>query len=396
MTLRTALVRLCLVAAVAALLVEVPTLLLRRKALRARRGGVPVLVNRVYKSAQRTFVVLGPSSISDHPGALVLWDKSKVSSVLLGPPEPVTEGVGGIRRRILSRQPSDFHSWKNGFLYGHLGQTPADMDLAYEEVSIGERAFPAWKVTSPTAQTGGERWAIHLHGLGGARNQVLRGLPVFARNGYHSLVPSYDTSLDVKPRRKQSTLGFGEWRAIAAAEDYAASQGATDIVYVGWSFGALLALRVRHEKPSPLVKGLVLISPALDWHRIIPRAMRDAGLPNLIVRLVMARFNGVIPRWGTPQAAWEEENRFLSSIAPLPLLVTHGEADTTVPLDQARETIQGLLCPVKFVNFPRAHHGLEWNSNPTLWESTVEEWLNSSYLGVSPPERSAGQPRSEL
>lgn len=396
MSLRTALVRISLVAAVAALLVEASTFLLRRKALGARRGGVPVLVNRVRESAQGTFVVLGPSAVSDHPGSLVLWDKSKVCSVLLGPPEPVTEGGDGIQRRIQTRQPADIHSWKNGFLYGHIGQTPADVDLAYEEVTIGERGFPAWKVKSSTAQISGERWAIHIHGLGGARNQVLRGLPVFSRNGYHSLVPSYDISLDLSPRRKQSGLGFREWRAIAAAEDYVARQGATHIVYVGWSFGALLALRVRHEKPSPLVKGLVLISPALDWHRIIPRAMSSAGLPGLIVRLVMARFNGVIPRWGTPKAAWEEENNFLSSVGPLPMLVTHGEADTTVPMDHARETIQGLVGPIKFVDFPRAQHGLEWNSNPALWESTVENWLNSLNLEVSPTESSLGQSKSGL
>ncbi len=219
---------------------------------------------------------------------------------------------------------------------------------------------------------------------------------MFARNGYHSLVPTYDVSLDLRSRRKQTTLGFREWRAIAEAEDYAVRQGATQIVYVGWSFGALLALRVRHERPSPLVKGLVLISPALNWHRLIPRAMSRAGLPDLIVRLVMTRFNGVIPRWGTPKAAWEEENHFLSTVAPLPMLVTHGDADLTVPLDHARETIQALVGPVKFVSFPQAQHGLEWNSNPTRWESTVEDWLNSGCLEEPHLEGGSDQPRSGL
>ena len=125
MTLGTALVRIGIAAAAATLLVDLPTLLLRRKALGAVRGGVPVQVNRVCESPQGAFVVLGPSAVSNHPGALVLWDKSKVCSVLLGPPEAAIEGGGAIQRQVQAQQPADLHSWKNGFLYGHLGQTPA-------------------------------------------------------------------------------------------------------------------------------------------------------------------------------------------------------------------------------------------------------------------------------
>ena len=396
LSLGTMFVRISVTVTAVALLVDVFTLLLRRKALGAKLGGVPVRLCNVVESSHGVSVVISSSRLSNHPGQLLLWDQQRKHSVLLGSPESVPDGVAMIHRGLLSEKPIDLHTWKQGFLYGHIGQTPADIGLTYEEVSIGPNAFPAWEVRSAVTSRSAERWAIHIHGLGGARNQVLRGLPVFARNGYRSLVPTYDVSLDLRSRRKQSTLGFREWRAIAEAEDYAVRQGATQIVYVGWSFGALLALRVRHERHSPLVRGLVLISPALNWHRLIPRAMSRAGLPDLIVRLIMARFNGVIPRWGTPKAAWEEENHFLSTVAPLPMLVTHGDADLTVPLDHARETIQALVGPVKFVSFPEAQHGLEWNSNPTLWESTVEDWLNSGCLEEPRLEGSSDQPRSGL
>ena len=380
LSLGTAFVRIGIAATAVALLVDFSTLLLRRKALSAKRGGVPVVVHRVVESDHGTYVVVGPSKLSNHPGEMVLWDRTKTRSVLLGPPEPAAEGHDLIQRRVQSEQPADLQRWKVCFLYGHLGQTPADLDLTFEDIKLGERAFPAWIVRSPLAKADSKRWAIHVHGLGGARNQTLRGLPVLAHKGFHSLVPSYDVSLDATDRRKQTTLGLREWHAIAEAQDYAVSQGATQIVYVSWSFGALLALRVRQEKLSHLVTGLILVSPALDWHKIVPQAMRRAGLPTLIVRLVMARFNSVIPRWGCPKIAWEEENRCVSGASAIPVLVTHGTADTTVPLELARETIRGLKGPVQFVDFPDAQHGLEWNSNPTLWETTVEGWLNKHCL----------------
>lgn len=390
LSLRTAFARIGIATAAVVLLVDVPTLLLRRKALGAKRGGVPVRVDRVGDSGDGTYVVVGPSTLSNHPGNMVLWDRTKTRSVLLGPPESAAEDQGLVQRRVQSELPPDLFRWKSAFLYGHIGKTPADLDLAFEDIKLGERAFPAWMVRSPLAQADSERWAIHIHGLGGARNQTLRGLSVFARKGFHSLVPSYDVSLEVKDRRKQSTLGLREWRAIAEAQDYAVRQGATQIVYVGWSFGALLALRVRQEKLSHLVTGLVLVSPALDWHKIVPQAMRRAGLPRLIVRLVMSRFNSVIPRWGCPKTAWEEENHCVSGSAAIPVLVTHGAADTTVPLEHARQTIQGLKGRVQFVDFPDAQHGLEWNSNPTLWESTVEGWLGSHASGGLQPDVTLG------
>ncbi len=391
MSLGTTLVCIGIAAAAVALLVDVPTLLLRRKALGAKMGGVPVLVDRVDNSGDGAFVVIGPSRLSNHPGEMVLWDASKVHSVLLGPPRPAAEGSDLVRRRVQSQPPADLHAWNVGFLYGHIGQTPADVGLPFEDLTLGACDFPAWIVRSPLAQTNSERWAIHIHGLGGARNQALRGLSVFARNGFHSLVPTYDVSLDLRGRRKQSTLGLREWRAIAEAQDYVVREGATQIVYVGWSFGALLALRVRQEKLSHLVKGLVLVSPALDWHKIVPQAMGRAGLPGFIVRVVMARFNGVIPRWGDPKSAWEGENHCVSGAAPVPVLITHGTADATVPLGHARESIQGFKGPVQFVDFPGAQHGLEWNSNPALWESTVDGWLKSLGSGEHRPAASNEQ-----
>lgn len=392
LSLGTAFARIGIATAAVAMLVDFVTLLLRRKALGAKRGGVPVMVHHVLESGHGIYAVVGPSTLSNHPGELVLWDRTKTRSVLLGPPESAAEGHGLVQRRVQSEQPADLQRWKAGFLYGHIGRTPADLDLTFEDIKLGERAFPAWIVRSPFAHADAGRWAIHVHGLGGARNQTLRGLSVFARKGFHSLVPSYDVSLDVNDRRKQSTLGLREWRAIVEAQDYAVRQGATQIVYVGWSFGALLALRVRQERPSQLVTGLILVSPALDWHKIVPQAMCRAGLPTLIVRLVMARFNSVIPRWGCSKIAWEEENHCVSGAAAIPVLVTHGTADTTVPVEHARQTMQGLKGPVQFVDFPDAQHGLEWNSNPTLWETSVEGWLdshsNEAFQPDEPLERS--------
>lgn len=307
---------------------------------------------------------------ADHPGQLSMRAESGGSLLTLAPP---TLG-SRTRRYVMAGDTAHIRRCMRGQFSGFLGESPSDFGLAYRSVDVG--GHPAWEI-SPDA-TNRKVWVIHVHGLGSSRQQCLRGIRVFERLGFKSLVPAYRTSVDLEHSTfPRSALGVSEWRDVAAAEDYAIKNGAAAVLYVGWSLGASIVLRAASETRRIPVVGALLISPALDWPAIIASALAAAGLPDWMCSWVIANFNAV--RGPTaPIIRWHEMPATSSSNDPrIPTLVFHGTADRSVPVYCSREYAARHSRKVSYVEFENAHHTLEWNADPERWEKAVEGWCRS-------------------
>lgn len=312
---------------------------------------------------------------ADHPGPLSMRAESGGSLLSLASPILGSR----TRRYVTAGDTSRIRRCMRGQLSGFLGESPSDFGLAYRSVDVD--GHPAWEI-SPDA-TDRRVWAIHVHGLGSSRQQCLRGIRVFERLGFKSLIPAYRTSVDSKRPFPRSTLGVSEWRDVAAAEDYAIRNGAAAVLYVGWSLGASIVLRTASKTTRIPVMGALLISPALDWPTIITSALAEAGLPSWMRNWVLANFNTVRGR-GTPIIRWQEMPATSSANDPtIPTLVLHGTADRSVPVDCSRDYAARHSQKVSYVEFENAHHTLEWNADPERWEKAVEDWCRS----ISPAHR---------
>ncbi|WP_442884950.1 alpha/beta hydrolase [Arthrobacter sp. Soc17.1.1.1] len=263
-----------------------------------------------------------------------------------------------------------------------MGETPLDFGLVYEDVDINGR--PAWEV-SPGVPSHGV-WVIHVHGLGSSRQQCLRAIGVFEQLGFTSLVPTYSTSLDLgRQAGHRSALGTTEWRDVAAAVTYAASCGASGVLFVGWSLGASIVLRAAREVTALPTVGAVLVSPALDWAAIIDSALRQWHLPTWLRAWTVAAFD--LFRWpSSPRIGLRRLPGASSDSDPtFPTLVLHGSADKSVPVELSRRYAARNATSVSYVEFDHAHHTLEWNSDFEEWTQAVQDWCRS--IGLTQDKR---------
>lgn len=257
--------------------------------------------------------------------------------------------------------------------------TPTDVGLDARDVKIstaGEYA-PAWKIHGDPST-----WAIHIHGLGSTRAGTLRGVQVATELGYTSLVVSYRNDGE-GPRvgTGRSTLGAAEVGDVEESIRFAVRRGAERIVLFGWSMGAAIALQLAHRSAyAPLVVGLVLDSPVLNWSDVIKANCQRAGLPRsagfltipwLTVRL-LARIVGLPAAVPLHEMNWIEYANELT----VPMLILHGAHDDSVPLSVS-ERLRDQRPDIVALEAFEAGHTLNWNSDSARWRDTVAGWLSA-------------------
>jgi pimeloyl-ACP methyl ester carboxylesterase len=133
-----------------------------------------------------------------------------------------------------------------------------------------------------------------------------------------------------------STVGDREVLDLAAAVDWARRLGYRRVVTVGWSMGASVA--VRHAALRRGVDAVVAVSGPSRWHFRGTAAMRllHVGVETRLGRVVLARgFGTRVARSGWDPVP-EPPDAVARRIAPVPLLVVHGDRDRYFPIEHAR------------------------------------------------------------
>lgn len=136
----------------------------------------------------------------------------------------------------------------------------------------------------------------------------------------------------------RSTVGGNETEDVEAAVRWAREQGAGAVATVGFSMGASIV--VRHAGLYGGVDAVVSVSGPARWYYRGTRPMRRVHL--LIEtrpgRLVARGLLGVrvADGWDTVPLSPRE---LAPRIAPVPLLVVHGDADAYLPVDHPRELV---------------------------------------------------------
>lgn len=261
--------------------------------------------------------------------------------------------------------------------------TPTDAGLDASDIVISTAVghAPAWRINGDMST-----WAIHIHGLGSPRAGTLRGVQVATELGFTSLVVSYRNDGEGPTVGTGcSTLGAAETEDVEAAIGYAVRRGAERIVLFGWSMGAAIALRIANRSDfAPLVAGLVLDSPVLNWVEVIKANCQRAGFPRSAGLLVtpwltvgkLSRLLGLPARIALREFVWVTRAEELA----VPTLILHGSRDDSVPIRVSSALAKRRPDLVQLECFD-AGHTLTWNSDTERWRATVSAWL-SGHLTV--------------
>ena len=292
-----------------------------------------------------------------HIGPLVSVDDERVVTrfdLAHGAPPESTSGLAGFARH------ADPRTW---------------LGYEFQDVHVPSRSgdLPSWLVPGTDST-----WALFLHGRAATRAEVLRMLPGYASLGLPCLILSYRNSPDGPSVGDGSyRLGLAEWQDLEDAVRFARERGARDVVVVGCSMGGGIVTQfLRRSLERATVRAAVLDAPALDWAVMFDRAGQRRGVPRLLTA------------WGKFVAGvrggfrWEElsQVRYASDFST-PMLVLHGEADETVPVELSRSFAEARPDLVTLRITQGAGHVESANADPERYAAVLRDWLTAHGIG---------------
>lgn len=263
------------------------------------------------------------------------------------------------------------------------GDPATTLGLPFDTVSVASEigALPAWRVVPHGASTE-ETWAVIIHGRGGSPGEGNRLLPVFD----DLALPSLSISVRNSPDAPADPDGFSyygerEWLELEAAIEHLIEvEGARDVILVGYSQGGSVALSLlRRSAQSERVAAAVLISPLVSLQATLDLQARNRGIPEPVIPALLTSTRW-ISNWraGLDFSQVEHADRADALPDDLPVLITHGDADTTVPVEPSRELAALLGDQATYVEYTGVDHVREWNSDPERFEEDLRELLETA------------------
>jgi pimeloyl-ACP methyl ester carboxylesterase len=234
---------------------------------------------------------------------------------------------------------------------------------------LGE--FPAWFVEGSH-----NTWVIFVHGKrNAAPREAVRAyplLPVVAELGLPSLIISYrnDVGTPASPDGYH-WYGLTEWKDLEGAANYSLKEGAEEFILVGYSMGGAIVMNFLYRSPlAEKVRGAILDSPMLDFNATIDFGAHLLGLPSVLTSL------GKLISGIRFKIDWKNLD-YLSRANELrvPILLFHGDADTTVPVETSDKLARARPDIVEYHRVPDATHIRSWNMNPFAYETAARDFL---------------------
>ena len=192
-----------------------------------------------------------------------------------------------------------------------------------------------------------------------------------------------------------STFGMLEVEDIAGALAWLGERGIRRVALVGTSMGAMAAItavailgdgsltaadadldptRADVDPPRPLIVGIVADSAAPEVDLPVANRLRMPAR-----RFVAARtFDAAARRLGADPRE-TEPIRVIGLIAPVPLLLIHGEADTTVPVGDGRRLAAAAGSSTQHWTVPGAGHSSSHAVAPQDYERRVTDHLRMAF-----------------
>lgn len=287
------------------------------------------------------------------PGGYGLLGNSRDRPTPLGVVSSLTSRIGtpllaGMRTRIKR--------------HAYEGNPALAFGLPFEEIEIPGPlgGMPAWLIPpaeKPGRNGDGGLWGVVVHGRGSVRPAMLRLVPELHAAGMTSLVITYRND-DGAPAGPDGLyhLGDTEWLDLEAAISAALGRGARGIVAFGDSMGGAIVLQfLQRSGLAGSVRAAVLDSPVLDWDPVLALAAEQHRLPPLITAVAkqIVRF-----RTGLRWDRFDQVER--AGSLTVPVLLIHGDADTTVPVATSDDFAASRPDLVTYVRVPGAGHVEGW------------------------------------
>ncbi|MCL6645603.1 MAG: alpha/beta fold hydrolase [Dehalococcoidia bacterium] len=227
--------------------------------------------------------------------------------------------------------------------------------------------FPAWYVRGRR-----DTWAVMVHGKGANRRETLRLLPLLVEAGYPALAITYrnDEGCPQAPHGRYS-YGRDEYEELEAAVRFALELGARRILLVGYSMGGAICLSfMERSNLASRAAGFILDAPMLDLRTTVAHGARQRRIP----LWYLAVSNRIAAR--RYRFNWDDfDYRRTAMDLQVPILLFHGDADPTVPVETSDALAAARPDIVRYVRVPGAGHVRAWNVDPGGYADAVRAFL---------------------
>lgn len=259
--------------------------------------------------------------------------------------------------------------------YAFTGDPGTAFGVPFQDVEFPTPLGPmdAWFVPG-----NGDTWAILLHGRAAARTETLRMMKPLIAAGTPVLSIAYRNDPG-QPEDPSGYYRFGatEWEDLEGAVRYAVDQGAADVLLYGMSTGGAISVSFMNESDlAGRVKGIIFDSPNLDFGAAVSQGASNRELP--VVGLP-------IPESLVGAAKTIAELRYdvefddldyvpAAGKLEVPMLVLHGTADETIPIEVSRRLKAAAGDNLRLVEFDGAGHVESWNNDTARYEEEVTKF----------------------
>jgi uncharacterized protein len=256
-----------------------------------------------------------------------------------------------------------------------LGDAASALGIPVQDVAIAGPlgALPAWYFPGPQ-----RTFVIAVHGQNGTRSDVLRIVDIVHRLGLPALAVTYRGDLGAAADPSgYFRYGQAEWPDLEAAVRWSLAHGAQRVVLAGQSMGgAIVAAFLRYSPLAAVVARVVLDAPMLDLHAAVEYQVRrhtTSVIAGVLAPLVWTAERMASARFGVDWSAiaYLDETGWLT----VPVLVTHGDDDTRVPVSISAALKQLNPDLVTFEVFPGAGHGEAWNTDRARYTALLQAFL---------------------
>ncbi|KAB7742388.1 alpha/beta fold hydrolase [Nostocoides sp. F2B08] len=325
-------------------------------------------------------VTLSRTAESEVPGRYGLWDEERTAHLRMGQILETTDS--DVTREVLGLDFGDFRPGPARFNQYFYAQPPDEaLGLSTEHVTVEAEIgdLPAWFVP---AGDGGDRWAVLVHGRGALRFECVRAVRALHDAGLNVLVPAYRNDADAPHGLDgRYTLGLSEWRDVEDAVRYALDRGAGTVTLGGWSMGGAICMQVLAQSDlAPLVDGVFLDCPVLDWGHVLRHHAHVNNLPTPVALLARTVMGSDSLRWlaGVSETVDVAQTDWVTRAEELthPLLVMHSTADDFVPIGPSRAVAVARPDLVTYEEWDVARHCKLWNTDSERWERAVTEFVS--------------------
>lgn len=287
-----------------------------------------------------------------------------------------------------------FYGWNqlyNEYIYPErrpIDETPADYGLDYQEQSLTTTdglTLACWLITPPAdLQQEKMPTLIVLHGYNTNRSDILPRIDALARAGFQ--IFTYDHRACGQSEGKKITMTLMEAEDLEKTVfPHVASLPSVDkgrMAIYGFSMGGVLAITGGARIES--LQAVVADSPYASLEKITAAFLHRKGIPHwpysqMFPPALSSEFERDISRNDAVNA--------VAGISPRPLLLIHGNADTTVPVEHAELIFAAAGKPKHLKIFPGHDH--DDNGSSEIINSLIVPFLRDALKIETSPELSA-------